>query len=92
MIINKGGKLSSVDEKIYLQLLPMVQQERAEFTKFSKDLCEEEKDVYEKILPDLDKYVTEHREKRKTRVLQYPRYYLCLCGKKITSILLTSYA
>lgn len=75
MIINKGGKLSSVDEKIYLQLLTMVQEERAEYTKFSKELCEEEKDVYEKILPDLDKYVTEHREKRKTRVLQYPRYW-----------------
>jgi len=75
MIINKGGKLSSVDEKVYLQLLSLVQQERAEFTKFSKELCEQEKEVYEKIVPDLDKYVTEHREKRKTRVLQYPRFW-----------------
>jgi len=48
MIINKGGKLSSVDEKVYLQLLSLVQQERAEFTKFSKELCEQEKEVYEK--------------------------------------------
>ena len=70
----KSGKLYGVSEKEYLNMLAAVQDERAEFTKFAYEYCQENRKKFEFCNPGIDKYVTEHRETRKIRVLDFPRY------------------
>jgi len=71
----KSGKLYGVSEKEYLNMLAAVQDERAEFTKFAYEYCQENRKKFEFCNPGIDKYVTEHRETRKIRVLDFPRYW-----------------
>ena len=74
----KCGELYGASEKEYLDMLASVQEERAEFAKFSYEYCEENRKKFEFCNPGIDKYVTEHREARKIRVLDFPRYECCI--------------
>lgn len=69
-----AGELYGPGEAHYLDLLAVVQEERVEFTKFSHGYCQENREQFDIMMEGLDKYVTEHRESRKNRVLKYPRY------------------